>query len=195
MEENKYIKQRRARKKQYLRLRLGISHMIHKPLLNILLVPIIVFTVFIWVKKDMVLEMFEVPQILSPIYKYTINILTLLLPFILLVTLIEAIGNIIARIDESDLQEAFNNQELRNGCPILMNKKRIKGSNVIMREFYSNIPMKTWIEKQEDIADAMNCHFVEKLRYGGKADGKRIVMVTVKGRKRAQRGKLYDDDL
>jgi hypothetical protein len=74
-----------------------------------------------------------------------------------------------------------------------MDKKRMK-SNVTMREFYSDISMNSWIEKQEEIADAMNCHFVEKLRYGGKADGKRIVMVTAKGRKNISRGNLYDEE-
>ena len=194
MNDNQYLEQRRSSKKQRLRIRLGILQMIHKPLLNILLIPIITLTVIIWMKKDIVFTLFEVPQILFPIYKYTIIILAVFLPLLFLFALIEAVGNVTARKDEADLQEAFDRQELRNGCPILMDKKRIKGSNVTMREFYSNIPMKTWIERQEEIADSMNVHFVEKLKYGGKSNGKRIVMHTAQGREITARGKLYDDE-
>jgi hypothetical protein len=194
MKDIEYIEQRRNSKKQLLRLRLGILQMIHRPLLNIFLVPIITGTVFIWRKKDMTLTLFDVPQILYPIYRYTIIALAVLLPILFMLTLIEAIGNMTARKDEANLQEAFEPQELRNGSPVLMDKKRIKGSNVTMREFYSNIPMITWIERQEEIVDSMNIHFVEKLKYGGKSNGKRIVMYTAQGRGVTSRGKLYDDE-
>ena len=190
-----YIQQRRNSKKQHLRIRLGILQMIHKPLVNLLFLPIIAGIVFLWIKKDLVFSIFDVPQILFPIYKYTILIMAILIPIICIFAVIEAIGNVTARKDEADLQDAFDRQELRNGCPVLMDKKRIKGSNVTMREFYSSIPMRIWIERQEDISDAMNIHFVEKLHYGGKSDGKRIVMYTAKGRKMASRGDLYDDEL
>lgn len=194
MKDIDYLEQRRNRIKLRLRLRLGVLQMIHKPLLNILLLPIIIGTIFIWVRKDIAFMIFNVPQILFPIYKYSILILAVLLPLISLLTVIEAIGNITARKDEADLYEAFESQELRNGCPVLMDKKRIKGSNVTMREFYSSIPMKTWIERQEEIADSMDIHFVEKLKYGGKSNGKRIVMHTARGRQRASRGMLYDEE-
>lgn len=190
-----YIQKRRNRKMQWLRIRLGILQMIHKPLLNILLIPLIIMTAFIWRKKDIAFTLFNVPQLLFPMYNSAVNIVSILLPLLFLLALIEAIGNITARKDEADLQEAFKLQELRNGCPILMNKKFDRGSNVTMREFYSNIPMSIWIERQEDIADAMNVHFVEDLQYGGKANGKRIVMYTAQGRKRLFRGGLYDEEL
>lgn len=195
MKDANYNQRRQNRIKRYLRIRLGISQMIYQPLFNILFLPIIMGTVFIWVKKDAVLCLFNVPQILFPIYKYSVLLLIILLPVIFILSMIETIGNVTARKDEANLQNAFNEQELRNGFPILMNKKHIKGSNVIMREFYSNIPMRTWLERQGDIADAMNVHFVEELCYGGKSNGKRIVMYTARGRKITQRGKLYDEEL
>lgn len=64
-----------------------------------------------------------------------------------------------------------------------------------MREFYSSIPMNRWIEKQDDFADLMNVHFVEKIKYGGKSNGKRIVIYTASGRKPSVQGELYDDEL
>ena len=76
----------------------------------------------------------------------------------------------------------------------MMEKRNVKG-DVTIREFYSDIPMKSWIEKKEELADAFNCHFVgEQIFYGGKSDGKRIVIVTAKGRKPVPRGNLYDDE-
>ena len=50
-------------------------------------------------------------------------------------------------------------------------------------------------KKQNIIADSMNVHFVEPLQYGGKSNGRRIVMYTTKGRKPTSRGDLYDDEL
>lgn len=186
---------RKNRKKKWLRIRLGVLQMIHKPLINILLLPIVIFTVLIWKAKGKILTIFDVPDILFPIWKYSINFFTVMLPIFVLIFLMGIIGTITARKDEIDLSEAFDNYDLRNGSPILMSRKRIKGSTVIMREFYSSIPMKVWIDKQEYIADSMNVHFVEPLRYGGKSNGRRIVMHTASGREPISRGDLYDDEL
>lgn len=194
MNDIDYVQQRRNSRKQRLRIRLGVLQMIHNPLLNILLIPIAALTVLICKEKDRLFTIIEVPQILFPLYKYSIVIIATIIPMLIILTLIDSVGNATARKDECDLQEAFDGQDLRNGCPILMNKKNIKGSNVTMREFYSSIPLKIWVEKQENIADSMDVHFVEKLRYGGKSNGRRIVMYTAPGRDTTLRGKLYDDE-
>ena len=101
-----------------------------------------------------------------------------------------------ARKDEADLQEAFEKNELRNGCPILINKKRIKGSDVIMREFYTEIPEKIWDKRKNEIADSMNIHYVKKdkpFSHGKKANGRRIVMYSGVGREDPERGEIYDE--
>ena len=98
--------------------------------------------------------------------------------------------------DEADLQEAFEKNELRNGCPILINKKRIKGSDVIMREFYTEIPEKIWDKRKNEIADSMNIHYVKKdkpFSHGKKANGRRIVMYSGVGREDPERGEIYDE--
>lgn len=189
-----YICKRRNRQRLFLRIRFGVSQLIYKPLLNFLLLPIGACTIWLWMKKDVVYTFFDVPYFLLQIYHYTILVLFVLLPVICIFAVITGIANVLAQKDEADLQNAFNTHELRNGCPILMSKKCIKGSNVIRREFYSDIPMRIWVERQGDIADSMNIHFVEKLRYGGNANGKRIVMYSVTGRKNTYREELYDDD-
>ena len=192
---NNSIKQRRTRMKLWLRVRLGVLQMIHMPILNILLAPLAVFIVILWKVKDSILSMFEVPKILFPIWKYSICFIVIIFSIFAILFLLESVGNRTAEKDEMDLEEAFDKRDLRNGCPILINKKRVKNSDVIMREFYSSIPMRVWVEKQDNIADSMNIHFVEPLRYGGKnLNGRRIVMYTASGRKPAPRGILYDDE-
>lgn len=187
-----YLKRRRKRKEQCIHILLGMRRMAYKPLLNLLFLPIIIGAVFLWLRRD--LAFFSIPQLLFPIYKYVVLPTAILLFPIALLAIIEIVGILTARKDEADVAEAFEFRELRNGCPILMNKKRIKGSNVTMREFYSNIPMETWVKRQEAIADSMNVHFVEPLRYGGKANGRRIIMYTAPGRKTMERGNLYDEE-
>lgn len=194
MAEIDYKQRRRNRKKQFYRIRLGILQMIYKPFLNVLLIPIVIVTAYIWIKQDVFFSLLNVPNILFPIYRYTFIALAIILPVIFLLVVNETIGNVTAKKDEADLQEAFTEQEQRNGFPILMDKKRIKGSNVTMREFYTEISMKIWLDRQEEIADLMNVHFVEKLKYGGKSNGRRIVMYTAQGRENTSRGKLYDEE-
>lgn len=193
METPDYIKQRRKRKRLYLRLRLGVLQLVHIPLLNLVWIPILAGTVFLWMEKDIALTLFEVPGLLFPIYRCAVMILMVLIPILCIIAVLDVIGERTARIDEAKLYVAFSAKELRNGCPVLMDKKNVKG-NVTIREFYSDIPMKSWIDKRDEIADAMNCHFLEDLCYGGRSDGKRIVMVTAKGRKPVARGDLYDDE-
>ena len=54
--------------------------------------------------------------------------------------------------------------------------------------------MNLWVERQEEIADAMNIHFVQNFRYGGKSNGNRIVMYSAEGREASSRGVLYDEE-
>lgn len=185
----------KTRIKQWLRIRLGILQMIHKPLLIILLFPIVVLTVILWKERERMLAIFDVPDILFSVWRVSVYSFLAMIPIFTLLFMLELIGNVATGKDEHDLQEAFDNHDLRNGSPILLSKKRIKGTNVIRREFYSSIPMKVWMDKQEYIADCMNVHFVEPIQYGGKSNGRRIVMYTAKGRKPVSRGDLYDDEL
>lgn len=190
------IQKRRNRVKQWLRIRLGIFQIRYKPLLVIPLVFNMIFAVAVWKVKERGIAMIEVPARLFSIYKLFIDFFAVILPLLIFLSLLDIIGNLTARKDEQNLAEAFDNHDLRNGRPMLMSKERLKGSNVTKREFYSaGIPMKVWIEKQEDIADSMNVHFVEPLRYGGKSNGRRIVMYTAPGRENALRGDLYDNEL
>lgn len=194
MENNQYLIQRRNRKKKWLRLRLGVLQLINKPVLNIFWVVIGIAIALIIIGKEKFVGYLNVPQFLNPLFNLTMSIAIVLIPIILILFMIEGVGELSARKDEADLQEAFGEKTLRNGYPILMNKRKDKNTNVTMREFYSSIPYSTWIKNMDAIGDSMNVHFIQKIKYGGKADGKRIVIYTATGRKPTEREELYDEE-
>lgn len=195
MENNHYFITQKNRRKQLLRIRLGFFQFVHKPVLNLLWLFVVAFTVVITILKNEIVEITNIPPIIKPIFNITINLFVFLIPALLILALLERIGELTARRDEAKLMVAFSAKDLRNGCPILISKKKAKGTDVTVREFYSNIPYDVWIEKKEAVADAMNVHFVEEIQYGGKNNnGKRIVIKTAKGRKPADRGVLYDEE-
>ncbi len=195
MQDNQYLIQRRNRLLQYFRIRLGIQQMFNnKRLLNILLIPIIVLFFVLWKEKEKVMYLFDVPEILFSTFRFSVSFMAIMIPFLLLLLILETIGKLTARKDEVALLIAFEPKELRNGCPILMSKKKLKGTSVMKSEYYSDIPLHKWEEKKNAIADAMNIRFVEEIQYGGRANGKRIVIYTTSGRKAESREKLYDEE-
>lgn len=191
---NQYIQNRHNRKRNSGHLKLAIGQMKQYPLLLLFAIPIVVMTVIIWGKMDFAFTVFDVPKILLPAYTVTIKALGVIVPLIMAWGLVDVIGTLTARKDEALIQMAFKEKELRNGSPILIYKRKDKKTGVTIREWYSPIPMNLWIERQEEIADAMNIHFVQNFRYGGKANGNRIVMYSAEGREANSRGVLYDED-
>lgn len=197
MENTNYQIRRKAQIKQLLRIRLGFLQFIHKPILNLLWLFVGIFIAIIVILKNKIAEVIAIPQIIEPIFNIALNVFIVIMPILLIVALLEYIGECTAKRDENALMVAFSSKELRNGCPILISKKRIKNSDVVTREYYSNISFDVWNEHKNAIADALNAHFVEPIQYGGKnnANGKIIIIKTAKGRKPIDRGVLYDDEL
>lgn len=193
---NKYLENRQNRKRNLGHWSLAIGQMKQYPLLLILTLPIIVLTVIIWSKMDIIITFFDVPKIILPVYTISIRLLGVLIPILLVWGLIDIIGTLTAREDEMDIQMAFTESELRNGSPILMYKRKDKKTRVTVREWYSPISMKLWVEHQDEIADKMSIHFVENFKYGGKSDGNRIVMCSAEGREvLTKESPVYDKNL
>lgn len=196
MENNTYNIRRKNQIKQLMRLKLGFNQLIHKPIFNLLWLFVGLFIAIIVVLKNKVIEVITIPKLIEPVFNIALNVFVFLIPIIMIFTIFEYIGELTARKDENKLMVAFSAKDLRNGCPILVNKRKIRSIDVTVREFYSNIPYDVWIEKKEAIADAMNVHFIEEIQYGGKGNnnGKIIVVKTAKGRKPTDRGILYDEE-
>lgn len=190
--EDKYIKEKQNRIKQFSRLRLGLMQMFYKPILNIFWIPMVAVLITLWYFKELVIDKIELPKLLFEPMGYSIIILEIILPILVILYLFDVIGEYTARRDECALVVAFSAKELRNGHPILLKKNKVKGTDVVRREFYSNISLNTWEERKDDIADAMNCHFVEPIQYVI-GNGKHIVIYTQSGRIKQQRGIMYDE--
>lgn len=195
MNKYEYLSKRYRRIKRNLRIRLGIQQLIFKPYLNALLVVVLVGFILFWKNKTNLYT--NAPKFILPIWQGIVHIFGISAFIFLLVFIIYMIGELTARRDEGDLIIAFREQDLRNGCPILMRKKQQKETEVTIKEFYSNIPLKRWKESKDEIADSMDVHFVKPdIEYGGKNkdNGKRIVLYTAKGRKPTEREVLYDEE-
>ncbi len=189
-----YIQNRHNRMRNSGHLRLAVGQIKQYPFLLILTIPIIALTIIIWAKMDLAFTVFDIPMIILPVYAVTVKAFGVMIPLILAWGLIDAIGTLTARKDEALIQMAFKEKKLRNGSPILIYKRKDKKTGVTIREWYSPIPMNLWVERQEVIADAMNIHFVQNFRYGGRSNGNRFVMYSAEGREATSRGVLYDDD-
>lgn len=194
-QKNSYLEQQWNRAKLFSRLRLGLLKLKTRPYTNIPIVLSIFILSAIWRNKKIFILKITSPQ-LNSIYQYTLYILIVLLPLTFLIGYIHFLGELAAKRDEGCLICAFKPEELRNGYPLLMSYYKIKGTNVTVKEFHSNIPLDTWKRNQSAICDAMNIYLV-KLDYAGKRkiNSKRICLYTAPGRKRPERGVLYDDEL
>ena len=195
LKRSEYLHKKYKRTKRYLRLRLGVQQLIYKPYLNSLIVAVLVGFLMFWKNKSALYS--HTPQLILPIWRSMVHILGISAFLFILVFIVYMIGELTARRDEGDLIIAFNEKDLQNGCPILMKKIQDKKTRVTVREFYSNTPLKRWLESKNEIEDSMNIHFAKPdIEYGGrnKDNGKRIVLYTAKGRKSTERGVLYDEE-
>lgn len=191
-----YLQKKQRRMRNICHWRLAVNQMIQCPLLCTLLLPIVALTVLFWMKFDFVITMFDVPRMILPVYVMAIKSIGVLIPLVLAWGLVDVIGTLTAREDEAALQMAFNENELRNGSPILMYKRKDKKTKRTVRKWYSPISKKVWIERQGEIAHAMNIRYIEKIRYSGKLYGNRIVMYSVEGKKASiKENHVYDTNL
>lgn len=180
-----------------LRPYLGVKQLISHPYFGIPMLVLIALFIIAWCNKDRLFPLHLLPELLRPALQFCISALLILCFVVLMLGCLWGIGILTARHDESCLMKAFAKNELRNGCPILIFRKKTKGTDVTARVFYSDIPLKYWIECQEEIADCMNVHFVRLPDYGGKNNNNRklILMHTAPGRNPKDRGILYDEEL
>lgn len=191
-----YIKNRQNRKRSICHWKLAICQMIQYPILFVFMIPIIAITILFWVKMDLILTLFDVPTILLSTYTVTVKILGVLIPLSFLLGIIDVIGSVSARKDETRIQMAFEEKELRNGIPILMYKRKDKLRGIIIRKWYSPISLKVWAERQDRIEHQMNEHLVKELDYDSKVNDNRILMCSAKGIKAIEHEKpVYDMNL
>jgi predicted membrane protein len=191
-----YNTRRYKRKKQLYRLKLGCSQLIAYPLLFVIFAIVVIATAFLMIKTDTLLAYLKISKDLYFFLNYCVVFLIITTALLVTIATLLGIGELTAQKDEGNLALAFDKKDLRNGFPILIYKKHIKKKSVIVREFYTTIPMEKWIDKKEAIADIFNEHFLIDFEYGGKTnnDGNKIILKSAKGRKNKDRGILYDEN-
>lgn len=193
---NQYNEERYNSKKNTSNWGLAFQQIRLNPILFVLFLPIVAVTIGIWIKMDYFLTLFEVPKIILPIYEIAIKAFGVIIPIILAWSVIEVIGLLTARKDEASILMAFDEKELRNGSPILMYKSKDKTRGYIIRVWYSPIPLKIWIERQDKIEHQMKESIIRELDYDDRAKDNRIVMISVKGMKRVKEEKpVLDNEL
>ncbi|WP_312502926.1 hypothetical protein [Lacrimispora sp.] len=186
---NEYIQSKRNRLKLRYRLSLGLQQL-KRPYNTIPVFLIILISIKIWKLKGIFLTR-SIPTFFQPIYQHIIHVSLILTSISLLLGFFYYIGYRAARKDEACLIVAFSAEALiSGGYPILISRKKEKG-NVIIREFSTDISMKTWLETKESIADQMNEHFVAEIEYGSRNNSVRLY--TAPKRIQTTRGTLYEE--
>lgn len=195
--DNSYLKKKRNKIQLFLRLFMGLQQLIYRPYKNLYLLAFVGLFSIVWKCRNELFGFRFVPQYLTSIYQYLVAVMLLIALALFLLLLIKQIGCWSSKRDEGCLIVAFKPIDLRNGYPILISKRKMKGTDVVRREFYTMIPKNRWEEQQEEIADSLNATFVKPcIEYGGKRKDKsyRMVIYTTPNRRHKERGILYDEE-
>lgn len=188
-----YIKNRYQRKKQCYRVKLGCYQLQNYLLLNVIWFIIILgIYAFVHIRNNLLLNL-DIPQLLEPVFCWSIIILSYIFPILLVLCILQGIGEMTARKDEADIYRVFcDRRDVKNEAPILIYKRKIKGKNITVREFYTTIPMGNWKQETQAIADIMNIRILGEIEYSNN-NGNKVVIKSAKGRTAKERGTLYDD--
>lgn len=178
------------RKKQLFRCRLGIEQIISKPLLSVVfLLPIISAFLLDYIVKRF-LTVFSVAEMLKPIFSFCLNFVTVVLPIVFAVYILQTIGELTAKKYEAKICMCFDKKYLENGNPVLVSKKKDK--KAVTLNWFSFIPKDLWEDRQNYIADIFNLRIVS-IDYGKKAN--RIIISAVKGKTSNSEGVIYDETI
>lgn len=151
--EDTYLQAKRNRLRLFYRLGLGMHQLIVRPYNIAVAILLILPFVKLWESKWINSHLKPISPMLQPIYQYIIAFGIVLIPLIFLFWFLHFLGDRTAIQDEANLVVAFMEKDLRNGHPLLIKRIKIKGTDVTIREFYSNIPLKIWKERKEEMAD------------------------------------------
>lgn len=195
--QTKVLAQRR-RNRSILRLRLwsGIKEVIAKPWKGILILLLCVAFFFLWKARDTLVPFHSDIPLLVTVWGYIIAVLIPLLFLLFMVGLLLLLGTPFRSkmVENSLLQIGLAN---RYGyVPALISCKRIKNTQVSVMVFYSlGVAMKIWETHRAEIQDALNVHFVQPIRYGGRNGRNRniIVIAAAPGAETHIKDVLYDE--
>lgn len=152
--------------------------------------------IFLWNARDTLVPFHSDIPLLITVWSYIIDAFIPLLFLLLLVGLLLLLGTpFLAKVVESSLlQIGLAN---RYGyAPALISCKHIKNTQVSVMAFYSlGVGTETWETHRAEIQDALNVHFVESIKYGGRNGRNRniIVIAAAPGAETSRKDVLYDE--
>ncbi len=184
--------------KFFCRLSLGFSRLWKNPFLIALFIIGTIASYHGLALIQLYASKLDIPPIFEGVWECSIMIILIVLPVLLFLAFLEAIGEFTARKDEQAIAIVFSDTDLRNGHPILLSKRKDKETGIIIREFFSLIPKERWLDNSTSIAEKFNEHFCREdgITYGGfkTPNGRKIRLRTMKGIERQDRGSLYDEE-
>lgn len=153
--------------------------------------------IFLWNVRDMLVPFHSDIPLLITVWGYIIAVLIPLLFLLFLVGLLLLLGTPFrAKVVESSLlQIGLANRY--GHAPALISCKRIKNTQVSVMAFYSlGVGAEKWETHRAEIQDALNVHFVEPIKYGGRNGRNRniIVIAAAPGAEAHRKDVLYDDE-
>ena len=152
--------------------------------------------IFLWNARDTLVPFHSDIPLLINVWSYIIDAFIPLLFLLLLVGLLILLGTpfLAKAVESSLLQIGLAN---RYGyAPALISCKRIKNTQVSVMVFYSlGVGTETWETHRAEIQDALNVHFVEPIKYGGRNGRNRniIVIAAAPGAETHRKDVLYDE--
>lgn len=197
-QEKVLAQRRRNRTILWLRLRSGIKKIVEKPWKGISILLLCAAFVFLWNTRDTLIPFHSDIALLSTIWGYLTAVFIPLLFLLLLVGLLLLLGMPFRAkaIEDNLLQIGLFNRY--GHAPVLLSRKRVKNASVTVMAFYSlGIGMERWEKQGAEVQDALNVHFVETVKYGGRNGRNRniIVITAAPGAGVRRENTLYDDEI
>lgn len=186
---------RRNRTILWLHLRSGIKEAVTKPWKGILVLLLCAAFIFLWNIRDKLVPFHSDIPLLSTIWGYIIAVFIPLLFLLLLVGLLSLLGTPFRAkaVESCLLQIGLANH---GHAPALISCRRMKNTQVSIMTFYSlGVGMQRWQKESEAVKDALDIHYTEPIKYGGKNGRNRniIVITAAPGAETRREDTLYDE--
>lgn len=196
--EKALVQRRRNRTILWLRLRSGIKDAVTKPWKGILVLSLCAAFIFLWNIRDKLVPFHSDIKLLSTVWGYIVSVFIPLIFLLLLMGLLSLLGTPFRAkaVENILMQSGLANRY--NHPPTLVSRRRMKNTQVSVMTFFSlGVGMEKWETHRAEIQDALNIHFVEPIKYGGRNGRNRniIVITAAPGAGTRREDVLYDDEL
>ena len=197
-EERERLICKRRRRVYLLRLQTGLSGFAKAPWKIIPILLLCGLSMAVWDNRSQIKPFSVDNHLLTAIYNYAVALLiplvsiVLLAGVLLLLTWPKRAGTYEDCLRQMGLVDRYGNP------PALICQNRVKGTEASIMAFYSlGIGREIWEKHSADIQDALNVHFLEPIKYGGRNERNRnIIIITVApGAEIQRKDVLYDDEI